>query len=85
MTLTQFYPKLYNSILSQTIFLGVNKNVLLDKDGTFFDNGKLKELLELGSKASKELRVSKLDTKEHRVSWLNKEHHNRKFTHKKKI
>lgn len=65
-------------------FIGVSKNVLLDKDGTYYSNSRLKELLLLGGTGPKDSKmIGKLDSKENRSSWANNQYRNKKSMKKK--
>ena len=67
---------------------GVGKNVLIDRDGTYYANGRLMELLQAGAAprtgsavaggSSSRASAAVLDSKENRVTWKKQEHQKRK-------
>ena len=66
---------------------GVDKNVLIDRDGTYYANGRLHELLKIGgpggnrggSASESSSRVSApVDSKEKRVEWFKQQNQKRK-------
>jgi hypothetical protein len=60
---------------------GVNRNVLLDEDGKFYDRDRLVGILDRGeksTKSAKEIDLSNLDSKEKRVEYFKQSHQKRR-------